>query len=210
MKRVIPLFALLLAYRVSHADAQLASETRNVPEFRAIDLAGTLDVEVTIGTPASVVVTGEAELLNRISTTVKNGTLVLDDKFEDHHPRNSHLSARVTVPDLTSVTLSGTGQLRVSGVANTSLAINLSGTGSLAITGSTDALRVKLNGTGDIKAKNLTAKDATISLSGTGSATLYANQSIDAKVSGTGSISVHGNPARVKKSVSGLGSIKIR
>jgi hypothetical protein len=211
MKRLIPLFALLLAYRVSHADPQLVSETRNVPEFRAIELAGVLDVEVTVGKPASVVVSGEAELLDKIVTTVENGTLVLDTKHDRHRRiSNSHLRARITVPDLTSVALSGTGSLTVNGVANTSLAIDLSGTGSLAIAGSTDALRVKLDGTGDVRAKNLMAKDATIALAGTGSASLYASQSLDAQLTGTGSIDVHGHPARVKKSRSGLGSIHIR
>ena len=211
MKRVIPLVplvALLLAYRVSHADPQLASEARSVPEFQAIDLAGTLEVEVAIGKPASVVVSGEADLLDKITTTVKNGTLVLDTKLKNH--RNSHLSARITVPDLTALSLSGTGQLNVSGVANTSLAVDLSGTGSIVLTGSTDAVRATLNGTGDIKAKDLIAKSATIALRGTGSASLHATQSVDARVSGTGSVNVHGHPATVKKSVSGLGSIKIR
>jgi hypothetical protein len=210
MKRALPLFALLLAYRVAHADAQLASEARSVPEFRAIDLAGTLEVEVTIGKPASVVVSGEADLLAKVTTTVKGGTLIIDTKREDHTRRNTHLKVTITVPDLTAASLSGTGEVKVTGVANSRFAVDLSGTGSLAVTGSTDALSAKLSGTGEIKAKALTAKDATIALGGTGSASVYATESIEANVSGTGSVDVHGHPARVKKSVSGLGSVKIR
>lgn len=210
MKRALPLFALLLAYRAAHADGDIASETRSVPEFVAVELAGTLEVEVTVGKAASVVVSGERDLLSRVTTTVKNGTLVIDTKNDHERHRNSHLKATVTMPELKKASLSGTGTVHVDGVAAPSLELDLSGTGSLIVAGTTDSLRASLRGTGEIKAKQLAAKDAAVELSGTGSATLYASQSLDARVSGTGSVSVHGNPARVKKSVSGLGSVKIR
>ena len=76
--------------------------------------------------------------------------------------------------------------------------------------GSTGSLRVDVGGTGEVMAKELTAKSANVDVSGTGSATLYVTESVQADVTGTGSIEVHGKPAKVKKSVSGVGSIRIR
>jgi len=203
--------ALVLASGRVSADSKSASATRSVPEFHAIDLAGTLEVEVTVGKPVSVELTGDADLLDKVITTVKNGTLVIDTKFPEHDRHgHHHLKATVTAPDLTAIAISGTGAMKVTGIANDKLSISLPGTGSVTATGSTGALHVAVDGTGEVAAKELAAKDATVEVGGTGSATLRATQSLDATISGTGSIDVHGRPARVKKAVTGLGSIHIR
>jgi len=124
--------------------------------------------------------------------------------------RRHHLRVAVTVPDLTSVALSGTGELKIAGVANDNFGISLPGTGQLSVAGSTSSLRVVVDGTGQIAARDLAAKSAKVEVNGTGSATLKVSDSLEANVTGTGSIDVHGKPARVKKSVSGVGSIHIR
>jgi hypothetical protein len=178
-----------------------------VPEFHAIELAGTLEAAVTIGKPASVELTGDADLLDKVITTVKSGVLVLDTRFPEHDHGNHHMKALVTVPDLSSIAISGTGSMKVTGIANESLAISLPGTGAVTVVGTTGALHVIVDGTGQVAAKDLAAKAVTVEVSGTGQATLRASQSLDATISGTGSIEVHGRPARVKKSVTGLGSI---
>ena len=201
-----PILGLLVAF--AHADPKLASEPRTVPAFQGIDLAGVLDVEVTVGKPASVQVSGEADLLDKVVTTVKDGVLVLDTKRD--LPRRSHLRATVTAPDLASLALSGTGSFKVTGIANDRLAISLGGTGGITLVGATGSLRVTLDGTGDLRAKDLAARDATIEVGGTGNASLSASQSLEARLTGTGNIDVHGHPQRIKKSVSGVGNIHIR
>jgi hypothetical protein len=37
----------------------------------------------------------------------------------------------------------------------------------------------------------------------------YATRSVDARITGTGSLDVHGHPAQVKKTVTGVGSVHI-
>jgi Putative auto-transporter adhesin, head GIN domain len=211
MKYAIPTLAvgaLALAFGISSADSPSTSETRTVSEFHAVDLAGTLEVEVTVGKPAKVEVTGEANLLDKVITTVKNGVLVINTKpkLRGHN----HLRAIVTVPSLTSLVLSGTGAMKATGITNEELAINLSGTGELTAAGSTGTLHAVVDGTGEIAAKDLAAKDAVVSVNGTGQATLRASRSLEAKLSGTGSIDVHGHPTQVKKSISGVGDIHVR
>ena len=212
MKRAVQLsslslFALLLALGAANADPQ-ASEPRSVPAFQAVELAGTLEVDVTVGKAQTVQVSGEADLLAKVTTVVKDGVLVVDT--ERNMKRRHHLRVSVTVPELSSVALSGTGEMKIAGVANQSFAMSLPGTGELSVTGSTSSLRVVVDGTGQISAKDLAAKSAKVEVNGTGSATLRVTESLEANVTGTGSIDVHGKPARVKKSVSGVGSIHIR
>jgi hypothetical protein len=200
---------LLALSALAHADTT-ASQSRSVGAFHAVELAGTLEVDVTIGKPASVEVTGDADLLDKVVTTVKDGVLVIDThEMRNHKRRNIHLRAIVTTPDLAALSLSGTGAMKVTGVASDRLAINLGGTGELTISGSTGSLRVDLGGTGEVSAKQLVAKDVVIDLGGTGSARLHASRSLEARVSGTGSVHVVGHPTQIKKSVSGLGSIHV-
>jgi hypothetical protein len=195
------------------ADPAQVSQPRTVSAFHAVDLAGTLQVEVTVGKPASVEITGDADLVDRVITTVKDGALVIDTpELRDHHhhdKRNRHLRAIVTAPDLSALTISGTGTMKVTGIANQQLALSLPGTGALTVTGSTGAVRVELGGTGEVSARQLAAKDAVIDIAGTGSARLNATRSVDARITGTGSVAIHGHPSQVRKSVSGLGSIHI-
>jgi len=203
----LSLFALLLALGAAHADPQ-ASEPRSVPAFHAVELAGTMEVDVTVGKGQSVQVSGEADLLGKVTTVVKDGVLVVDTPRDLR--RRHHLKVTVTVPELSAVSLSGTGEMKIGGVSSERFAIGVSGTGQLTVKGSTGSLRVDVGGTGEVAAKELIAKSANIDVSGTGSATLYVTESVQADVTGTGSIDVHGKPAKVKKSVSGVGSIRIR
>ena len=201
------LFGLMLALGVAHADPQ-ASEPRNVPAFHAVELAGTMEVDVAVGKGQSVQVSGEADLIGKVTTVVKDGVLMIDTPRDLR--RHHHLKVAVTVPELSAVSLSGTGEMKISGVSSERFSIGVSGTGQLSVKGSTGTLHVDVGGTGDVAAKELIAKSASVDVSGTGSATLYVTESVKADVSGTGSIEIHGKPANVKKSVSGVGSIRIR
>lgn len=203
----IPLFALL-AFGIARAEPS-ATQSRSVGAFNAIELAGTLEVEVAIGKPASVQLTGDADLLDKVTTTVKDGVLVIDTPHKISR-RNYRMRANVTVPDLSSIALSGTGAMNVNGIANDNLAITVPGTGSVVATGSTGALRVVIEGTGQVTAKDLGAKTAVVDVAGTGQIKLRASDSLEAKISGTGAVEVHGKPARIKKSVTGTGSISMR
>lgn len=206
-----PCLGLLLALAASAHAEPSTSQQRQVGAFHAIDLAGTIEVEVTVGKPASVEITGDADLVDKVVTRVKDGVLVIDTpELRNHRSRrDSHLRAIVSAPDVDALMLSGTGAMKVTGISNERLAVDLGGTGALTASGSTGALHVAVGGTGEVAGKQLLAKDVVVDVGGTGSARLHASRSLDARISGTGSIHVSGHPSQVKKSVSGLGSIHI-
>jgi hypothetical protein len=208
MKQLGCLLAMVVASGVAHADIRSASEVR-LPEFHSIELAGGLDVEITVGPTASVAISGDPDVVDKVTTVVNGSTLVIDTKARWHlHTRNP-LVAHVTVPELRSVTLNGSGRMTVSGVASPSFAIDLAGSGSLTVAGSTGSLRATLDGSGSVEATRLTVKDAAIALGGSGNVSLSASQSVDAKLTGHGNIRVLGHPARVERSVSGSGNIQV-
>ena len=202
MKHAVSLFALLLAYGSAHA------ESRKVSEFHAVELAGALTVDIAVGTATTVEVTGEADLLPKVSTTVKNGVLVIET--EKHMKDKNHLKVAITVAQLDGVTLSGAGQITISGVSGDAFGIRMPGAGEIKVSGSTGAFNVVLDGSGEVNAKQLEAKSATIDLPGTGQVSAKASNAVDARLSGTGQIDVDGKPAKVKKSMTGVGEIRIR
>lgn len=210
-----PALALLLAFGLARAeppdaDAPQATQSRTVPAFHGVDLAGTLTAEVTVGKPASVTITGDADLVDKVTTTVKDGVLVLHTRdLHVRNRRNTHLRAIITAPDLSSLAITGTGTFTVTGLANDRLAIDVPGTGSIKASGSTGALSVRLGGTGEVTGRDLTARDLVVDIDGTGSARLNATRSVDVRISGTGSLNVHGHPSQIKKTVTGLGSVHI-
>ncbi len=214
MKGTVSLaFALLaLACTHAHADPAQGSETRQVGAFDAIEVAGTMVVEARIDTTTKVEVQGDADLLKLVSTTVKNGALVVEtprDFVKQVKRKDSHLKVVVTVPALKRVAISGTGVIQLDGFTGKSLDAAISGIGSLRLAGKTERLRLEVPGTAEVKAKDLIAADVDLAVSGTAEATLHATRSFASDVSGTAVVKVRGKPATVKKRNSGVAMIDV-
>jgi hypothetical protein len=182
-----------------------ASETRTVPRFAAVDLAGTSELTVQVGRPQQVVVRADDNLIDQVLTEVHAGVLVVSDRgsFTSVSP----MSVVVTVPALRSATLSGTGQLVVTGVAADTFTARLPGTGSLVASGRADRVDASVSGDGALDLSSLLATDATVTVQGTGSVEVHVSGSLEATVSGTGSVLYTGHPDSVTRTVTGVGSV---
>jgi putative autotransporter adhesin-like protein len=208
MKYATPfLFSIMLAHAYADTPPPSASEIRKVGAFHAIDLAGTMRVEVRIDRATRVEVVGDADRFKQVLTDVKDGTLVVDTRGKLD---NSQLRVLVTVPDLDAVSVSGTGKLEVQGLANARLDARIPGTGAVKLVGSTGQLHVSVGGSGQLAAGDLAAKAVSVDVPGTAQLTVRASQSFDATIAGTGAIVVEGKPASVKKSVTGTAVIDVR
>jgi hypothetical protein len=199
----------LVAAGTASADSAIVREPRPVAAFHAISVPGTIQVIVTIGKAASVELSGEADLLPKVTTTVKDGVLVLDTPRRMNNRKSKQLRAIVTMPELKAVEIGGTAELKATGLASANLRVDIQGTGSITLSGTAGTMEVSIDGTGEVDADKLAAEDARVAIGGTGQATLRASKSVEVNVSGTGSVDIAGNPARVKKSVTGTGSVHV-
>lgn len=203
---------------------------RSVGDYDAVALAGWFDVELVAGDEGELTLKGESNLLEYIKTEVKNGKLIVKvEKGVNLKPSNWNSGIYITVPveTINSVTLSGSGDIvgkttlksdnfdtRISGSGDITLAIEaenveatLSGSGDINLEGKTTNLDIQVSGSGDIKAYELEAEFATVQVSGSADVKVTVNQSIDARVSGSGDISYRGNPKKIKSKSSGAGDI---
>jgi hypothetical protein len=182
-----------------------ASETRTVPPFTAVELAGTNEMIVQVGQPQLVVVRADDNLLDHVVTEVHAGVLVVSDG--DSFTSRSPMSVVVTMPSLRSATLSGTGQLMLTGVAANTFTARLPGAGTLVASGHAARIDASISGDGAMRLESLLATDATVTVGGTGSVMIHVSGSLDATVSGTGSIIYIGHPESVTRTITGIGSV---
>lgn len=181
------------------------SQTRIVPAFSAVDLAGTNEMTVHVGQPQHVVVRADHNLLDKVVTEVRAGVLVVSDRGD--FTSRSPMSVVVTVPSLRAATLSGTGQLIVTDVAAGTFTARLPGTGNLVASGRATRVDASISGAGSMTLESLLATDAKVIVRGTGSVLIHVTGSLHATVSGTGSVVYTGYPESVTKTVTGLGSV---
>ena len=176
----------------SHGSGVAASVTRALGPFTAVELAG------------SNVVHGDDNLLKRVKTTVRDESLVISTPgtFSTRAP----MSVDVSVPSLTALTLSGSGNVDVGGVASKSFVVSLPGSGNVSVTGTVDRLDASLPGSGNEYLFGLHARDARADVSGSGNILVDVARTLNATIAGSGTIVYHGSPA-VTQHVSGSGAI---
>jgi hypothetical protein len=182
-----------------------AVQTRTLPPFAAVDLAGANVVRVVVGGRQSVAVHADDNLLGHVTTAVRNGTLVVDE-IGDFSTR-SPMYVDVTMPALDAVSLGGSGVVTADGVGARRLAVRVGGSGRLVAAGTVGRLDARLSGSGDVELQALAARDATAVVSGTGLLRVLATRSLHATVTGTGAVLYGGNPPRLVTAVTGTGAI---
>jgi Putative auto-transporter adhesin, head GIN domain len=183
-----------------------ATQPRAVPAFNGVELAGSNNVVIRVGEKQSVVVRADDNLLDRVTTEVHSGTLVIANT-PGSFTTKSPMSVEVTVPTLSSLTLSGSGNIVVDGINAESLEMTLPGSGTLAGSGTVTRLDVSVGGSGTVQFTELVANDVRAVVGGSGSIFVTATNSLDASVTGSGAILYTGSPQHVTKSVTGSGAI---
>jgi hypothetical protein len=185
-----------------------ATDSRTVPPFTAVDLAGSNHVTIHVGEKQAVVVEADDNLIDLVTTEVRSGTLVLgtNGSFTTKHP----MTVEVTVPTLDAVLLSGSGVVTVEGVGAEQLTVRVPGSGLLRVSGTAERLDVSLSGSGDVQLQDLVARDVVATLSGSGRLQVHATGSLDASLPGTGVIVYAGDPGNVTRNVTGTGAITKR
>ena len=180
------------------------TEDRNVSSFASVEVAGDNDVMIHVGSPQAVAVTADDNLVDRVTTTVRDGRLVIDNvgSFTTTAP----MQVVASVPSLDEVELSGTGSITISGMAEDEVVATLSGTGTLAASGTSARLTAVLAGSGRLDLHDLVAGDVTARLDGTGEIRVHATSTLDATLIGTGTIRYSGEPAVTSRNA-GTGTI---
>jgi Putative auto-transporter adhesin, head GIN domain len=210
-----------------HGNGQPASEDRPLSGFVAVESASSFDVKVERGNTFSVHVHVDSNIEPLLRTRVVGDTLVIgsDEQVTDLLP-GPHVT--VTMPRLTSATLSGSGlfsaagfeehdpvSLDLSGSGNLdfqgsapAITARLDGSGEIDLAGSSDQLDLELDGSGSIDARALPARVGSVGLAGSGQVLATLAERVDVSLSGSGHIDLFGGAAIAHASKSGSGEIE--
>lgn len=204
----------------------VVEETRSVQGFSSFTLSGIGNVHIEQGQDEALVIEAEDNLLEYLTVRVDRGELEIGIRegvnLRPHEPINIYLS----VINLDSIRLSGSGDVQASTfeanslelalpgsgriaidqLTATDVGVTLSGSGEIELAGEVVRQDLNISGSGDYRARDLASSSAEIHIGGSGSALVQVDDQLDIVISGSGSVSYIGTP-NVSQSVTGSGSI---
>lgn len=207
----------------------MTTTTRSTSDYDGIACAGQFDYILVAGTEGQITIEGEENLIDYVITEVKDNRLVIKTKKNINLKPSNNKTIKITIPfkDISSVSLSGSGDLwnedvitannlevALAGSGDIVLKIEASstegkvaGSGDLTLKGNTNKLEAKVAGSGDFHGFELQANHTDVAVAGSGDAEVVCNESLKARVAGSGDIEYRGNPKTEDTKVAGSGSI---
>ncbi len=228
---ILTVTACNVRVRVIQGSGNVITETRQVSSFDSIDLSGSGEVIVTQGGSESLTIETDDNVMQYVRAEVEGGTLklglVTGIQTGVNVQSTSRLVFYVGVDDLKGLNISGSGHIESDGVDTNSLGAVVSGSGNIQIAelsasevkteisgsgeinlaGDVSAQNVTISGSGKYQGGDLCSETVKVSVSGSGNATVCATESLDADVSGSGSVNYYGQPSSINTSGSGSGKI---
>jgi hypothetical protein len=203
---LLAVLLVLSACSVLSGSGRVGTETRQVSGFTGIDLAGSGEVSVQQGDAESLTIEADDNLLPALTSEVSNATLKLGTKPRTTLRAKNPIRYRVTVKDLTGVSLSGSGSVKAQGVKLQTLRVDISGSGTVNLSGSTVEQNIELSGSGRYQAAELVSQKASADISGSGEVAVTVSRELKVDISGSGTVTYSGDPS-VQQSVSGSGKV---
>jgi hypothetical protein len=112
----------------------------------------------------------------------------------------SHGSGSINASALSSgnseAVLNGSGRINMGPVNGDTVKLAVNGSGSISASGRVRRLDASVNGSGDLNLASLNSDVAQLSSSGSGDIDATVQNDVNARASGSGRITVHGDPAR--------------
>jgi len=206
------------------------SENRAVSGFDAIEFSAYGKMNIIQGDVESLNISGPDNIVPEIRTTVRNGTLVIDTRDNltvRPTSQENPLTFTLVVKELTSLDVSGLGEVQIEPLSTPRILYNMSGAGSIVqnqitteeinidlsglggieISGQAIQGSIEISGAGSVDAADLQLNTATVNMSGLGGATLWVTDQLTGDISGAGSVSYYGDP-QTSTTSSGLGNFK--
>jgi len=206
------------------------ARTFPVADFTGVELRGSDDVDVRVGTGFSVRAEGPSEELDKlkiekVGTTLRVGRL--GKGFHWGGGNRKGVKIFVTMPRIADASIAGSGDMAIdriegqsfdgssAGAGNLDIAainvekasLSIAGAGDINLKGNAKTLTVDIAGSGSIDAPGLTAQGAEISIAGSGDVRAVVKGGASVSMIGSGDVDL-GPEARCATSKMGSGDVK--
>lgn len=197
-------------------NGDVITETYTINDyFQEVTNETAFDVEVVFSNENKVEITGESNIIEKLSVNVKHKKLIIDKvrnkyrlrstqpvnikiymKRNDYMYFSNYGSCDLTVysPLARKIKLdnTGSGDLYVFDCEHEAVEVLNSGSGDIVVTGVAGEVYIKNSGSGDVDCYHLTSQYVEIHSSGTGRTEAYATDEADVWESGSGEVYVYG------------------
>lgn len=186
-------------------------ENRELRDFNGIVINGAWRVEVKQGDGWNVELDYPEKFAQYIEVSVDNEKLVLDllDVKPSVGDKDPLLKATITMPELTSLEIAGTGDVKFRHFSGEQLHLMMSGAANIeGYDGHYKGLEIHLGGAGRVNMKDIEVRDANVNLAGTGDVEVtMAGGILSGSLAGVGSIRYHGSIKSNEVGVFGIGAV---
>jgi Putative auto-transporter adhesin, head GIN domain len=185
-------------------DGPRTSQTRDVGAFTRVDNRDSVDVRLRVGVAQHVEVRAGEKVIDDVGAEVSDGTLELT--FDHDGWGGGDVVVEASVPRLTGVDVSGSGDIDADGIDADGFEVRSDGSGDIALSGTAGRLAVDMDGSGDADLTDLAAREARVFVGGSGDLDVRAGERLAVEVDGSGDVRYHGDPALTQR-VDGSGDL---
>lgn len=204
----------------------ISGENHQVLSFRKIIVETEATVILSQDNAQRVLVQADDNLQNLIETKIENGTLSISVPKCVNPTKN--ITVFVSMKDIDELTLSGngkilasrsitsdnikfvvsgSGEIRFDELHAENITTQVLGSGSITLRGNAITHTIESVGSGAVHAYELKAINSKLSVVGSGSCEINADNLLDVKITGNGSVRYHGKPEVIFKEITGDGSL---
>lgn len=179
-KRIAVLFIVsyLLSACASSITDQPTSESSVIKDFESVVINTPGTVEIYHGTTESLDISGDPDLISSITTTVTDKTLIISS--EQEIPVNSQITYKLSVKDLSSLTLNSFGVVKIPVFDVDILELTVNGQGRMDLGNiAVENLKLVIMGSGNISADSINSNSLTVTSKDTGSVAIESGQTTD-------------------------------
>jgi len=237
MKNLILIIALLASisfvgcidddgsFGCTAGSGSIVEETFQIADFKGIKLECSADIFITQGEEFSVIAESQANILDNLDLQTNGDVLEID---LDGCNRDFQLKLFITMPEVTFLKISGSGNikgenlfnsenliLRITGSGDMDLELDyqtintkITGSGNMDLRGLCDEFDYTISGSGDINSFDLISNHGFVDITGSGDTEVFVNEFLSVKITGSGDVLFKGNPDEIISDITGSGDLR--
>ena len=165
----------------------VVTETLDLASFSKISNSGVANFYITIGTPQSVTLKAQQNIIDVMTYEVNGQTLDIGLEKNVSIENYEEIRFEITIPSINEIELTGVGDFYLSGDDQ-------------------DELTINFTGVGNVESFDMKVGSCYITLTGVGNCEVYVTDVLDVTITGVGNVYYKGTPA-ITSSITGLGQL---
>jgi phage shock protein PspC (stress-responsive transcriptional regulator) len=187
-------------------------------DFDALDVSDFFKIDIVQNDEFEVIVKSEHDVLDRVNLSMENNSLKLrmDASYQDWMKKMERVVVYISMPELSSVIISGASEARISGFDESDLYVELSGAAfadmdvnvqdlqihmdgatKMELSGNGNDLRLKATGASSFKGFEYTVRNGSVESAGVATVRINAVEELELEMSGASHVRYMGSPRTI-------------